>query len=632
MAGLSFGEAIAMGITQGLGQGAQKVIDNRRQDRLIAEDEKRQDDRFERQRKAQREDSMAMLQEQTRIHREDYKVQRSDQLADQKTTRAYQVADQKTAYAQQVAMENRREQFTRQNAAYQFQESKMLAMFNTNLKYISENVDKNTAYRDWAKLDATGVAQKLALESVKGVPAAMQKEAYQDAMKRFHGMDKKEMLGQAGLIPADLTPYINDPQYKDAIPKGYIAGMAAPENGMDQKFTYTAPAVPEVDPNAPAPIQLMHKRTEAYATGIMNSPVLMGRGLQIANIDPDVLNKVDVDLGQGDKTPTFVDQSSGIEVNRVDDMIIKGLQNGTLVLDTQGNLMTKNGALRKEVAVSAIADTQALAAPAMLARPGMGAASAPGSAPVESGIDASKALEGVQTGQAQVTEQQKYRAEKAEYKEYEKVATSISDDIGKAGVVNMTESAQRAKESIKNASPEVKKELYSLVAASNGDFAEAVRAMEKRGGNVNASEAYGILQDLQACQNARILTLGGKAVSEQEAKRFARELGQAGIMGSEKELLRGLSNIQKMGRDEVAANLEGKPQEAKDIYFKTAPIVSALMSEHDVYGSPEGKAKVAERKKAKTEALALIKQGESPAEVDEYLKDTYGYTADDFED
>lgn len=625
MAGLSFGEAIAMGITQGIGQGAMKVQDNRRQDRLIAEGEKRQDDRFERQRKAQREDSMAMLQEQTKIHREDYKVQRSDQLADQKTARANQVADQKTAYAQQVAMENRREQFTRQNAAYQFQESKKLAMFNTNLKYISENVDKNTAYREWAKLDATGVAQKLALESVKGVPASMQKEAYQDAMKRFHGMDKKEMLGQAGLIPADLTPYINDPQYKDAIPKGYIAGMAAPENGMDQKFTYTAPAVPDVSPDAPAAIQLMAKRTEGYASTIQNSPVLMARGLQISNIDTEVLNKIDVDLGQGDKTPTFVDQSSGIEVNRVDDMIIKGLQKGTLVLDMQGNLMTKNAALRKEVALASMEDTQALAAPEMLARPGMGAASAPGSAPVESGMNPAKALEGVQTGQAQVTEQNKYRTEKAEYKEYENQATSVAKDVDSTGVLKMTESAQRSRDSINGASPEVQKELFGAFATSDGDVAEAVRALEKSN-NPAAKEAFLILQDLQATQNARILTLGGKAVSEQEAKRFARELGQAGLMGSKAELLRGLDNIIKMGQDEVASNLEGKPQEARDIFFKNAPMYKKMMDEHDTYGSPEGKARVQERKKARSEAEALIKQGASPAEVSQYLEEEYGIT------
>lgn len=625
MAGLSFGEAIAMGITQGIGQGAQKVQENRRQDKLILQGEKRQDDRFERQRQAQRKDSMEMLEKQTEIGRENYKTQRSDQLTDQKTSRANQVADQRTAYAQQVSMENRRETFTRQNAAYQFQESKKLAMFNTNLKYIADNVDKETAYRDWAPLDAGAIAQKLALASVKGVPAEMQREAYQDAMKRFHGMSKQEMLGQAGMIPGDLTPYMNDPQYKDAIPKGYVAGMSAPENGMDQKFTYQAPAVPEVDPKAPAAIQLMAKRTEGYASTIQNSPVLMGRGLQISNIDTEVLNKIDVDLGQGDKTPTFVDQSSGIEVNRVDDIIIKGLQNGTMVLDMQGNLMTKNAALRKDVAMAAMEDTQALAAPEMLARPGMGAASAPGSVPVEAGMNPADALAGVQTGQAQVTEQKKYRTDKAEHKEYETQATSIAKDVDSTGVLKMTESATRSRASIKGASPEVSKELFGAFATSDGNVAEAVRALEKSN-NPAAKEAFLILQDLQATQNARILTLGGKAVSEQEAKRFARELGQAGLMGSKAELMRGLDNIIKMGQDEVASNLEGKPQEARDIFFSNAPMYKTMMDEHDTYGSPEGKARVQERKQARSEAEALLKQGASPAEVNQYLEEEYGIT------
>ena len=612
MAGLSFGEAIAMGITQGIGEGAQKVQANRRQDELIKRQEKREDDRFAMQRKAQQEDWANQFATQRAAQKEDYKTQRADTLA-----------DQQTQFKQNQALQNQRQRFEVAQESTRFQNAKLTALFNTNLKYIQDNVDKGTAYRDWAPLDAGAVAQRLAMASVKGLPANMQKEAYQDSMKRFHGMSKQEMLGQAGLIPADLSPYMNDPQYKDAIPKGYIAGMSGSEHGMDQVFKYEAPAVPEVSPDAPASIQLMAKRTEGYANMIQNSPTLMGRGLQISNVDPAVLNTIDVQLKQGDISPSYVDQASGIEVNKVDDMIVNGLQKGTLILDMQGNLMTKNQALAKQVLMADMDTFEATQPPSMLARPGIGAEQ-PAQAQAAT-MDASQALSGVQTGQSQVTEQKKFRTEKAEFKEYEKQATDIAKDVDSTGVLKMAESAQRSRDSIKGASPEVQKELFGAFATSDGDVAEAVRALEKSN-NPAAKEAFLILQDLQATQNARILTLGGKAVSEQEAKRFARELGQAGLMGSKAELLRGLDNIIKMGQDEVASNLEGKPQESRDIFFSNAPMYKKMMDEHDTYGSPEGKARVQERKQARSEAEALIKQGVSPAEVNQYLEEEYGIT------
>ena len=622
--GFGIGEAIAMGIAQGVGDGANKVLANKRQDRLAAEEDKKIDARFDKQRKAQMEDWTKQTEVTTRARRDEYAISRKDTLADQQTN-----------FTQQKAMEITRQRFARSQVAAQTQEAKNLSLFNANLKYIESNVNKAQTFQTLAKLPPAAVAKQLALTAIKGVPKEFQREAYQDFLKRSSNMTTGEMLAQAGVIPDDLTPYSNDPQYKQAIPKGFVAGLGTDGSAMDQVFKYEAPAVPEVDPKAPASIQLMAKRTEGYSSMITNSPILMSRGINPVAVDSEVLNLLDTDLGQGDKAPSYVDQASGLEVNRVEDRIIRGLQNKTLVMDAEGRIMTKNGALREGVKMAAMDGFNATQPPSMLARPGAGGAANEGiqNQQPQAGMtmDPSQLLAGVPTGQEAVSENMNYRRDKAEFKEYEQQATHISDEVAKSGVITMTESAQRAKAAVKGATPEVKKELYSLIAASNGNFAEAARALEKRG-NPNASAAYGILQDLQATQNARILTLGGKAVSEQEAKRFARELGQAGIMGSEKELMRGLSNIQKMGRDEVAANLEGKPQEAKDIYFKTAPIVSGLMSEHDVYGSPEGRAKVAERKQAKAEAMELINQGESPAEVDEYLKEKYGYTINDFED
>ncbi|WFZ78504.1 hypothetical protein MQM1_021 [Aeromonas phage vB_AsaP_MQM1] len=612
----NIGEAIAMGITQGIGSGAGQVFQQKREDRLQKEAELREESRWQSRFKQQSESDQKAWEKREA-------VSAKTRATETATSQKFQVGREDVAFQRQAVLEGQRQRFEVGRIAAATQESKKLSIFQQNLQYIGSNMNKMKAFQTYGKMDVGQIAQQLALEAAKGAPTKLQQQVFQDTMSRFHGMSKQELLGQANLIPQDLSEFANNPEYKGAIPKGYIAGIQQPQQGMDQVFQYTPPAQETGSPT----IQMYEKRLAGYTEIAKAAPSLVQRGIKITGLDPAVSNQIDTLLGQGDKTPAFVDQTTGMPVNRVDDFIVEGLQQGTLVYDqATGKLTTPDAANQRTV--FNIAQEEAHTPPTMLAKDArMTPQGTQQEAPVNPVRDPAQALAGAQTGQQKLAEQIQFRKDTKEFKELEKSSESLSKEIGESGVLKMTESAGRALESITTATPDVQKKLFSAFADADGDVATSVRTLGKAT-NPEAKAAYLILQDLQATQNSRILTLGGKAVSTQEAERFKRELGQAGVTGSLAELKKGLTNIIKMGQDEVAANLEGSRPELQELFFERAPLYRKMMEEHSVYGTEEGKSRAAERTQARTEAQALLEQGASPAEVSQYLQEEYGITLD----
>lgn len=491
----------------------------------------------------------------------------------------------------------------------------------TQYSYAMEGISKqNEALGAWesaAKLSVDDLAYQAATKMSANFSKEDRPKFFRDAMKRLNGMSKVELLSRAGYNKPDYSQWANNPEYADAIPQSRIAGMADSQ-GMSDVFKYVPPQTTDTGTKTEDKKQWqveMEGRHNAYSQSLLGNSYLIQQGIE--GIDPSVLNLVDASLQFGKQDPIYVDSETGIEVNRIDDEVIRGLQNGKFAI-VGGTVMPMRKAqgfleLENEFQQEAVAAEQ------------------PTETPMEGEVpltDAVGQTEGLPMDTPPLTSQEQVRQQKQQVKEqkrFRREATEIGKTVAKESVTEVVDSIDRAEADLQALKPEQLQYIYQALNVADGVVPDAMRAMQKEG-DPNAREAFKAMQSLMNVLNVTLKDRSGAAVTEPEAQRFFRELGAASALGSLEETLKGLGNLRQGKLSQVEGYLQGRDEGTVEEFFKSSPKYAKYFEEHERYGTDEGKERSALRTEIKDLASTLLEQY-PPEKVNAYLESEYGEDA-----
>lgn len=590
---MGFGEAIAQGITMGLGQGANQYFTDMRREKMDARKLARKFDNF----KKESDYSAAISAEQTK-RKQEYE---STQLEEQRK------------YLKEQTQEERKYQTGRfkQEQATRFNYAKKTAKFQMGYEDISTKTAQLTAYEKAVKMPLKELVYQNATKASLNFPKSDRERFIRDYMSRNNGIDRVKALDMAGLTLPDYSQYVNNPDFADAIPKARIAGLQD-FPGMDDVFAYEPPQEPEeVEAGAMEGERWQVEQTQrrqAYTQSITSDGYLIQQG--VTEVDPMVLNTIDSSLQFGKQDAMYVDNATGIEVNRVNDVVNRGLQNGTMAI-VDGTVMPATKAqkiqeLQAEYESSMEMPMETEGAP-------MEMPMEPEEVPME----------------APLTTQEKVRQEKLiqeQTKRYRTEATEIGSKLANENITGVVDAIGTAEADLKGLDADSMSYVYSALNAVDGKVPDAMKALAKMN-DPKAKEAYMAMQSLMGVLNVELKDRSGAAVTESEAIRFYKELGQASAMGSLEETLRGLSNLRQQKLSKAEGYFQGREQGVIDQLFETSPKYREYWDESETYGSDEGKARGSMRTEIQTVAKDLLDQGASVEDIDAYLNEVYGEDA-----
>jgi hypothetical protein len=248
-----FGEAIAQGIALGLGQGSQRYLDDQRKEKR---DARKTAEAF----KAAREEAIWQA-EQTRIAGENMakftqdlqdksavKLARvnagiAEEAADKDVGRTKTVNEHKSKLDTEGAVKvaevkvkgdievvdhklKAEEGSAEAEAEIARETHAANGVTDLKLKGIEAEKAKTAEWERVVKLPTVELAYALADQLTSGVDKKGKDEAMRKALKRLAGKTKVELLDIGGYTLGDYSEYVDDPLYKDAIPKHTVKGIS----------------------------------------------------------------------------------------------------------------------------------------------------------------------------------------------------------------------------------------------------------------------------------------------------------------------------------------------------------------------------------------------------------------------
>lgn len=513
---MALGSAIARGLVQGLGQGAQFAVSAQGRKKEKQEDADRQWRSFTKQ-----TDYLTAIQEEkTKQARE---FQSGERVAGQEFQTSQSQASQAFQSGQADKAFRQRSVLQAKSYATQLKNFKQQSVFTQQLTAIQGEGQKQQNFEQFAKQSPAQLAFLIAQKRASVYPAEQRGPIIQQTMAQLGNKSKVELLNDLGQTQSDYSQWTDKPDFADAIPEHKALGT---DVDMNEMFKYEQPA--GANDELKKMTEGQQKRKVIYDSITTTMQLQLG-----GKVDPAVSQHIGSffpnGLAAGESGANFENRSSMV-VNSL-------LQRGEIVqVDDTWMLKTDAEAYLAQQQTEAPIGTGTVLAGQPIAAPEV--------APAATDFATAPQLD---VGQGTSPSKEAFFEKEAEQKIVGQ-SKALAKDFNKTATLQTHKTLGELEGKVTSLSPEAQGYLYGA-----GGVSETIRDLKAKKGDKGAQEALAFLSALESFAGKVRHEQFGSAQTDGEMKSWFKQLSDPSILKNPETLLAQLGAKRELMEKDVKA-------------------------------------------------------------------------------